>query len=82
MSSGALPGFVTAQLSASAIVSREPVAAGAPVSAAVEGDGSGMLPTGDARAAALGLRGIAGEHAANVMLRSRTTAELLNEQAT
>lgn len=77
MRSGALPGFVTAQLSASAIVSREPVAAGAPVSAAVEGDGVGMPPTGDARAAALGLRGIAGEHAANVMLRSRTTAELL-----
>ena len=64
MSTGALPGFVTGQLFASATVSGEAVSAGVPVAATVEErDG--------------GLGGGGGEQAANAMLRSRRTAEVL-----
>ncbi len=78
MSSGALPGFDTGQFFASPRVSGEAVAAGAPLAAAVdEGGGVGLVPTGDGSAAALGLGGVAGEHAANVTVSSRMTAGAL-----
>jgi len=84
MSSGALPGFVTRQFFASARVSGEARAAGVALAATGEEGGEvgvvasvGGAAEGLGVALELGLAGVAGEHAANSRVSSKSTAEVL-----